>query len=234
MNISDTPIFVLAGGRATRLKHLSQNLPKYLMPVDKNRCFADIHLDWIRQQGFKNVFLSIGYLGDQIMDYCKDGSRWGLNIKYFEDGTTPLGTGGAVRLSLKEKFDYLAITYGDTILSLDSSNLLKSIQTDSHALGLMTVYPCDVPGHVCNATMIDGKVIYNKLHTMPNWQHIDYGFLILKRACIESFSEQTPLDLAMPLSEISEQGKLIGFEVKARFWEIGSVESLSEFQKKFQ
>lgn len=233
MNIADTPIFVLAGGRATRLKHLSQNLPKYLMPVDQNRCFADIHLDWIKQQGFKNVFMSIGYLGEQIKDYCKDGSHWGLNITYFEDGATPRGTGGAVRLSLKEKFDYLAITYGDTILSLDSSDLLQRMCAHHGAMGLMTVYPCDVPGHVCNATILGDNVTYNKLDTKPDWKHIDYGFLILKRDCIESFSQQIPLDLAMPLGEISEQGKLIGFEVKARFWEIGSPESLSEFQKKF-
>lgn len=231
---SEIPLLILAGGRATRLKHLSENTPKYLMPIDSRKCFADVHLEWVHSQGFKKVYLSIGYLGSQIKDYCQDGSRWGLQIKYLEDGDAPLGTGGAVALALSEKFEYLAVTYGDTVLELSFPELLQKIVSFPNANSLMTVYKCDIPGHQCNATFVDGQFIhYDKLNAQSGWKHIDYGFLILKRNCIEAFSKTRPLDLALPMHQDSVSKKVIGHEVNSRFWEIGSPESLFEFQKKF-
>src|SRR4051812_21605901 len=95
LDVSQVPLLILAGGKATRLKHLSQNTPKYLMPVG-DRCFADIHLEWAAQQGFKDILLSLGHLSEQIQAHCGNGEKYGLTIKYLLDGDTPLGTGGAL------------------------------------------------------------------------------------------------------------------------------------------
>lgn len=226
------PILVLAGGRATRLKELSKDLPKYLMPVDPEQTFADVHLNWLKSLGFNEVLLSIGHLGEQIRNHCEDGSRWGLKISYIEDGPSLVGTGGAVRNSLRINYDELAITYGDTLLNLQLSKLLNRFRTQK-AAGLMTIYKNEVPGHVCNIHWEAPYVTYDKAHPRPEWKYIDYGFMILKRTLIESFPSENPLDLAAPLSQASLQKQIIGFPVKERFWEIGSPEALAEFQAKF-
>jgi NDP-sugar pyrophosphorylase family protein len=235
MNVATIPLLILAGGRATRLKHLSENLPKYLMPIGENKVFADAHLEWAHKKGFKRIILSIGYLGSMVKDYCGDGSKWQLEINYVDDGAQPLGTGGAVKKSLAFAYTDLAITYGDTILSFDVVKCINQYRTTSTsgALGIMTYYQNEVEGHVCNVTPTEnGFIYYNKIQPGKDWLYIDYGFSVLSRSLIESFADKVPLDLAEPLMQTSQMGQLAGYECKERFWEIGSVESLAEFREK--
>lgn len=232
VQINEIPLLILAGGRATRLKHLSDRMPKYLMPIGENKCFADEHLKWVANSGFKKVFLSVGYLADQIVSYCQDGKQWGLQIEYIHDGSTPLGTGGAVRKSLAYSYDFLAVTYGDTLLNFSVSDFVRQgIKQNSKAL--MTIIENPVSGHICNADLKNGKISYNKLSPDPKWRFLDYGFLLLSRSFIKEFPGYIPLDLAVPLSDLSHKGELDGFICENRFWEIGSPEALQEFQKNF-
>lgn len=228
-----TPLLILAGGRATRLKNLSQDCPKYLMPVDETRVFADVHLEWAKSQGFRHIILSIGYLGEMVRKHCQDGSRWGLHIDYLEDGPVLKGTGGAIRGALKFQFSELAITYGDTLLNVEAKKLLKLLEAPN-SLGAMAIYKNEVPGHTCNIDLKpNGALIYDKMKPQAEWLYIDYGFMVLKRQLLESFPTQTPLDLAEPLSKASYAGQIQGLVVKDRFWEIGSPEALDEFRSRF-
>lgn len=229
---NDIPLLILAGGRATRLKGLSVNLPKYLMPIGDHKCFADEHLAWAHKMGFRKIFLSVGYLADQVIQHCKDGSQWGLHIEYIHDGDQPLGTGGAVKKSLSFPYQYMAVTYGDTLLNFEVEKFLQ-MGINNQSLAAMTLFENQVSGHICNADFQNGKVKYNKIHPDPSWKYIDYGFLLLQRDFVSSFGTETPLDLAVPLSLLSEKGQLDGFICHDRFWEIGSPEALQEFQKNF-
>src|SRR5215471_4661761 len=94
---SETPLLILAGGRATRLGDLSDDRPKFLVPIASGLLFADFQLRWARRQGFREVRLSVGYRGEQIEAYCGDGARFGLALSYAFDGPISLGTGGAVK-----------------------------------------------------------------------------------------------------------------------------------------
>ncbi len=233
MTAAETPLLILAGGKATRLKHLAQDTPKYLQPITADACFADLHLAWAFRQGFRRVILSVGHLGEKIEAHCGDGARHGLNISYLSDGETPVGTGGAVRAALRFPFDSLAITYGDTYLRFSVAEFLKRFDL-SGLDGAMTVYRNQVHGHRCNADLDGERLTYNKSAPDPTWAYIDYGFLALKRRAIEAFPAVTPLDLAVPLSSLSLANQLLGFSVEHRFWEIGSPEALAEFRRAFE
>lgn len=225
-------VLVLAGGKATRLRDLSKETPKYLMPVG-DKTFADFHMVWLRSQGFREIILSIGHLGEQIKTHCGHGEQWGLSISYLEDGPELLGTGGAVHKALQFEFESLAVTYGDTLLNFNVQDFLKKFER-SKLDAAMTVYRNQVPGHQCNISY-DGKtLLYDKVNPESNWTHIDYGFLALKRKLIEQFPKTRPLDLAEPLSAASKQSRVLGFEVKDRFWEIGSPEALHDFQMRYK
>ena len=230
--LKDIPLLILAGGKATRLKGLSADTPKYLMPLDGKTCFADFHLSWARDQGFKRIILSLGHLAEKIQSHIGDGSRYGLEVSYLLDGDTPRGTGGALTQSLTQDFQTLAITYGDTILNLDSKALVRLLNS-TQLPALMTVYENKVADHRPNCDFKNTLVTYDKSSPEANWRYIDYGFLILKRSVIESFPNKTPLDLAEPMSTLSRQNGVLGFEATERFWEIGTPESLAEFRKHF-
>ncbi len=228
--IGQIPILILAGGRATRLKGLASDTPKYLMSVSPAETFADVHLAWLKSIGFQKVLLSIGYLGEKIRNYCGDGKKWGLQIQYIEDGSTLVGTGGAVRKALKFQFNDLCVTYGDTLLNFSLTDFLENYAATS-ALGSMTIFKNELPGHICNIDLKKSWITYDKFNPQPDWEYIDYGFMILKRSLIEFFPQEIPMDLALPLSEAASRKKILGFPVKERFWEIGSPEALAEFQK---
>ncbi len=131
------------------------------MPVDDKKVFADVHLDWVKKQGFKKVFLSIGYRGDMIRKHCQDGTKWDLEIHYLDDGPALLGTGGALRKSLAHPFETLAVTYGDTLLQFDWPDLWKKF-VNFPGLGAMTIYKNAVAGHICNVDWAEPYAIYDK------------------------------------------------------------------------
>ena len=231
MSLADVPLLILAGGRATRLKHLSAETAKYLQPITAQKRFADFHLEWVARNGFKRVLLSIGYLGDQVRQYCGNGENFGLQIDYIDDGPTPLGTGGATVKTLSHPFESLAVTYGDTILDFDCAQFFASFQKSGLNAGMTLLK--DPVGHPCNAKLEGLFAIYDKFRANPNQTYVDYGFLLLSRRAILSFPKDKSFDLAEPLGKLSAEKQLFGFQVYEHFLEIGTPEALQKFREAF-
>ena len=86
---------LLAGGLGTRLRPLTYEIPKVLVPV-AGRPFVDWLLDALPRDVFDEVLLLTGYLGEQVEEYCGKGERYDLRIKYSRE-PEPMGTAGALR-----------------------------------------------------------------------------------------------------------------------------------------
>lgn len=229
LSLESVPLVILAGGRATRLGNLANHTPKYLMPIGENLCFADWHLAWVKRQGFKKVILAIGYLGEKIQAHCGQGVRYGLDISYVEDGRQPLGTGGALKLSLESIPDFAALTYGDTALCLNAHEIFSAFRVTAFDV-FMSYFRLTVPGHVANIAQGErGQIRYAKTQPGANWPFIDYGFMFFRAAFLTSLP-QGAFDLAQPLELASTQGRVGGVEVAERFWEIGSAAALEDFR----
>lgn len=231
--VEQTPLVILAGGLATRLRGLANSTPKYLQPIDEGTVFADLHLRWARKQGFQRVILCVGHLGELIQAHCGSGAQYGLQLDYVFDGVHPVGTGGAVQATLQFPFEMVAVTYGDTLLSVPAPEFLQKFH-ESGLGGAMTVYRNQVAGHVCNADLNGIFVSYNKMAPDAKWAYIDYGFLALKRQVIAAFKQHPPFDLAEPLARLAAEQQLYGLEVSERFWEIGTPEALAEFKATYR
>src|SRR3954451_4416174 len=111
---------ILAGGLGTRMRPLTDKLPKTLLPV-LGTPFAHHQLTWLAAHGITEVVYSIAVLGEMIEDYVGDGSRWDLNVRYVRDGDEPLGTGGALRRVLDAGLlaGRFLVQYGDSFLPFD-------------------------------------------------------------------------------------------------------------------
>ena len=83
------PVLILAGGLATRLRPLTERIPKALVPV-ANKPFVIHQLEFLKGQGIRKVILCTGYRADQIKVVVGDGSAYGLEVSYSEEGDTPL------------------------------------------------------------------------------------------------------------------------------------------------
>lgn len=121
----DVEVFILAGGKGTRLKSLNLNVPKPMAPI-QGKPFLEILVGELKKQGLTSITLLVGEQAQVIQDHFSSGEKFGVNIQYSHE-ETPLGTGGAIKLAIenstKEKF---LVLNGDTFFGTSYDLFLKS------------------------------------------------------------------------------------------------------------
>ena len=232
--MSEVQCLILAGGLATRMRPLTERIPKALIPV-AGRAFVDHQLDWLAGHGVTEVVLSIGYRGDEIRAHVGDRTAGGLRVRYVDEGSNLRGTAGALRLALDEGVleERFLVTYGDSFLPIDFGVVFRAF-ADGGAPALMTVFRNDGRWDQSNVIFEDGRVVlYDKQRRgrpAADFAYIDYGLSALERRVIaDEIPAGTKADLAELFFALSRRGDLAGFEVQERFYEIGSPEGLEDF-----
>jgi NDP-sugar pyrophosphorylase family protein len=224
------PVAILTGGLASRLRPLTQTIPKALIEV-AGKPFIDHQLEYLRMQGVTSVVLCIGYLGEMIQEIVGDGSRWNLQVRYSPDGPILLGTGGALKQALPMLGEQFFILYGDSYLPIDFAKV-QTAYMDSGQLGLMTVLRNQNLWDRSNVEFVNGQLIeYNKKLIRPQMHYIDYGLGVLKEDTLNNQPSETPFDISIVYNKLSLQKQLAGYEVFERFYEIGSLQGIVDTQK---
>lgn len=221
------PVAVLAGGLATRLRPVTETIPKSLVEV-AGRPFAEHQLDWLRSQGINRVVFCVAYRGEMIREALGNGARWELSIDYVFDGQPLLGTGGALKRALPALGDAFFVLYGDSLLTCDLAAIEQAFLASGRA-GLMTVVRNDDLWDRSNVQFEEGRLLrYDKAHRTPDMRHIDYGLGVLTARSLARFPPDRPFDLAPVYQQLLAAGDLSALEVADRFYEIGSPEGLEE------
>jgi NDP-sugar pyrophosphorylase family protein len=229
------PCVVLAGGLGTRMRPITESLPKSLIPV-LGRPFAELQLEWLAAQGVDRVVYSIGFKGSLIRETLGTGDRFQLHIDYVDEGDDLRGSGGALRLALDRGMLPLQffVLYGDSYLSVPFGGV-ETAWRESGLPAIMTVMRNAGRWDVSNAILRNGRVLYDKRPgperaAAMDW--IDYG---LSAMSSEVIAERIPpgrrVDLADVMHELSVQGSVAGYEVTDRFYEIGSPSGLRELEE---
>jgi NDP-sugar pyrophosphorylase family protein len=216
------------------MRPLTEKLPKTLLPVH-GKPFAHYQLSWMARQGITDVVYSLGDKGQLVRDFVGDGSRWGLRVRYVEDGPTLLGTGGALRRALDHSTleGWFLVHYGDSFLPIDLGAVAANFLNQRRP-ALMVVYRNQGRFDTGNVQYADGVVqLYQKnppgdLGAFP---FIDYGVSVLRRSVVaEYIPSGEKYDLAALTHALSRAGLLAGVEATERFYEIGSPAGLSDFE----
>jgi hypothetical protein len=223
-------VAILAGGLATRLRPITETIPKALVEV-AGKPFIVHQLGYLREQGISQVVLCVGYLGDMIRDVVGNGASLGLKVSYSEDGPNLLGTGGALAKAIDLLGDHFFVLYGDSFLPLNFS-VVQSAYEKSKLPALMTVLKNQNQWDKSNVLFVDGQLLeYNKRAPRPEMTYIDYGLGVLSASVLEQYSAGQGFDLADIYQDLSLQGRLAGLEVLERFYEIGSHVGLKETEE---
>ena len=222
------PIAILAGGLATRLRPITQHIPKSLVDV-VDRPFAEHQIELLREHGVTDVVFLLGHLGRMVEEALGDGSRFGVRIRYVFDGGAPLGTGGAVRQARPLLGPEFFVLYGDSYLECDYQGIARAFAASGKA-GLMTVCRNEDRWDTSNVLLAeDGRILrYDKRQPSPGMRHIDYGLGVFRAAAFDCYDPGTPIDLAVVYQDLLARGELAAFEVAGRFYEIGSPSGLEE------
>lgn len=226
---------ILAGGLGTRIRSITGDaIPKALIPV-AGRPFVDRQLEWLSRTGVTEVVFCIGHLGGQLRDFTGDGARWGLRIRYVDEGRTLRGTAGALRMAadqgaLEERF---LLTYGDSYLPVSFQEVWDAFLRSGKP-ALMAVFRNGGRWDRSNVqARADGTVRYEKgiPAGTPGFDFIDYGVSALeRRALLERVPAGEVVDLAGVLGALGREGLLAGHEVHQRFYEVGSPEGLADLE----
>jgi len=223
------PVALLAGGLATRLRPLTEKIPKVLVPI-AGRPFLAHQLDLLQRQGIRRVVLCLGHLGEMVREQFGDGSAHGIQLDYSFDGPVLLGTGGALQRALPLLGEAFFVLYGDSYLPIDFAPVAASFAHRGRQ-GLMTVYRNEGRYDTSNVVFADGEIkVYDKTHRRPEMRHIDYGLSIFRASAFADYPAGAKFDLADLMQGLVGHGQLAGFEVSRRFYEMGSHEGLAELE----
>jgi len=226
----DLPVAILAGGLATRLKPITEKVPKLLVEVAGEPFFSH-QLRLLKRAGLRRIVLCVGYLGERIVEEYGDGSKWGVEIEYSFDGPTLLGTGGALIRALPKLGEAFYVLYGDSYLPVDYLGI-GGFFLDSGKLGLMTVFENRGLFDSSNVWFEGGTIrVYDKKNRSAEMQHIDYGLGAFRRTAFDGFSRDKVVDLAEVQMALLSAGQLAGYEIAERFYEIGSHAGLAELDE---
>jgi NDP-sugar pyrophosphorylase family protein len=227
---TDLPVAILAGGLATRLKPITERVPKLLVEVAGEPFFSH-QIRLVRASGLTRIVLCLGYLGERIVEVYGDGSKWDVKIEYSFDGPTLLGTGGALIRALPMLGEAFYVLYGDSYLPIDYTAVGHAF-IESRKLGMMTVFENRGRYDASNVRFEGGAIrAYDKKNKQPGMRHIDYGLGVFRKAAFDGFPADQVIDLSEIQRSLLERNELTGFEVAVRFFEIGSHAGLIELDR---
>ncbi|MBK7863803.1 MAG: HAD-IIIA family hydrolase [Archangiaceae bacterium] len=225
---------VLAGGLATRMRPLTEKIPKVLLEVE-GQAFLHYQLALLAAQGVDDVVLSLGYRAEQVEQWLHEHPPPpGMKVRCVVE-REPLGTAGALRECFDQGVldDTFFLTWGDSFLPFDWRPVWAAFRGEA----LMTVLENAGRWDTSNVVFRDGALrLYDKTRSgapTEEFRHIDYGLMVLRRSVVEGIAPGRA-DLAELFRSLSREGRLQGFEVRKRFYEIGSPQGLEDLAAYFR
>jgi D-glycero-D-manno-heptose 1,7-bisphosphate phosphatase len=212
---------ILAGGRGTRLRPLTDTRPKPMVEVC-GKPFVEYQIEQLRDQGFDRVLFLLGYLPDVVQDYFGDGSRLGMRIDY---SVTHIDDDTGRRVKLAERFldPCFLLLYCDNYWPMQIEPMWRQFQ-ESGAPALITVYS-NKDGYTRNSVRVesDGVVsIYDKTCSHPGLNGVEISYAILKKEILDMLGGGNCLFETSVYQRLAEQRRLAGFVSDHRYYSVGS------------
>lgn len=219
---------ILAGGKGTRLKPITHEIPKPLVPL-QGKPILEYSLDLFKKFGIKDVLISIGFKGDKIKEYFGDGKRFGVNITYIEE-QEPLGTAGPLRLAKKFiKGSFIACN-ADELKDIDLMDMFM-FHKDNKAVGTIALTSVDDTSKYGVAKLAGNKILEfvekpAKENAPSNF--INSGLYILEPKIIDYIPEGFAMLEKDVFPKLATEGKLFGYPFSGYWKPIGTLEQYEE------
>ncbi|HEY2217715.1 MAG TPA: sugar phosphate nucleotidyltransferase [Gaiellaceae bacterium] len=222
---------VMAGGEGTRLRPLTSNQPKPMVPIVGKPCMEHI-LELLRDHGFQEIVVTVAFLPQSIRSYFGDGSSLGVEIEYSVE-ETPLGTAGSVRLASDRLEDTTLIISGDALCDIDLTQLVEFHRERNAAvtIGLKSVENPLEFGIV--VTDEDGRV--ERFLEKPGWGQvfsdtINTGIYVIEPEVLKHVPRNRPYDFSKELFPLLlEMGRPIYGHVCDGYWQ--DIGNLDQFRQ---
>jgi histidinol-phosphate phosphatase family protein len=221
-----TQAVILAGGLGTRLRPLTDTVPKPMIPFH-GKPFAEYLLEMLRKQGITDVLFLLGYLPQVVTDYFGDGAKHGLRITY---SISPVEdeTGTRLRKAIDQLDDQFLLLYCDNYWPINLPRMWDFfLRTGARAM--VTVY-ANEDGYTRSNLKVNEKgliEIYDKTRSSPGLQGVDIGFGFFPKSIIAELPDGNISFEKETYGRLVTDRKLVGYVSQHRYYSVGSHERLS-------
>ncbi len=221
---------ILAGGLGTRLRPLTNEVPKPMVRV-AGKPFLEYELRLLSNNRFSDFVLCVGYKADVIKQYFGDGGQLGVSIVYSDDGEKQLGPAGALKNASQFLEGEFLVTYGDAFLQMDYRRFQEEFRS-SGKLGMMAVLENHNKYGKSDIALKDGLITeYDKVNQTPKMAWINYGATILQKKSLDLIPSFSGIGEEQFYRELIERKELAVFLTFNRFYEIGTISGLRDFER---
>ncbi len=228
-------VVLMAGGLGTRLRPLTDHLPKPLIRVG-NKPILETILENFIQYGFKRFFISVNYKDDMLKSYFEDGSRWGVTVEYICE-ETKMGTAGSLSL-LPEKSNYPVIVMNGDLLTKINFQHLLDFHKDHGADATLCVreYDFQVPYGVVKT---DHQKVYAIDEKPVHKFFVNAGIYVLNADVLSGIEKNMALDMPQLFAKLmAEKKEVAAFPIREYWLDVGRLDDLErahgEFAQVFQ
>ena len=223
---------ILAGGKGRRLRPLTCNLPKPMLPL-LEKPVMEYNIELLKRHGIHEIAITVQYMGVAIKRYFGDGSKWGVKLHYFED-SPPLGTAGSIKQAEAFLDEPFVVISGD---ALTDFNLSKGIEFHKCKNRLVTMFVKEVEN-----PLSFGSVVMNRKHEIirymekPSWSEVisntvNTGIYIMDPKIFSYISSNQFVDFSQHVfPQLENKKALFGYEADGYWLDIGTLDQYRQAQ----
>ncbi|MBD3209396.1 NDP-sugar synthase [Candidatus Woesearchaeota archaeon] len=226
---------VLAGGLGTRLRPVTNTLPKALVPI-QGKPLTDHVLDLLQKAGVTEVYLAVGHLKEHIKNYYAGGAKPGLRIKYIEEDK-PLGTGGWMHLVHDQLKDDFIVMNGDNLFAVDFKEML-ALHQEQGALATIALTPVKDVSSFGIADLRDHRI--HSFIEKPSKEEApsnlaSSGYYVFNEKIFDYRMQEEKFMLEYDLfPALAAKNKVCGFPSTAQWFDTGTFERLEQVEKEWK
>lgn len=230
-------VVIMAGGKGTRISSIAPNIPKPMIKIG-NMPILEHEINNLKNQGYTDIIITVGYLGNTIIDYFKDGKSFGVNIEYYYE-KEPLGNAGAL-FKIKDKLsDDFFLINGDVIFDIDLNRMVKYHRCKNSFATLLT-HPNNHP-YDSGLIFVDSNNCIikwlNKEDNRPNYykNRVNAGIHILSKKVLDRNINNVTIDLDRDiLKPLATTGTMYAYDSPEYVHDMGTPERLISVENDYK
>ena len=223
--------FIMAGGKGTRLKPLTDNTPKPLLVVG-DKPILEHNIDHLKSAGVEKFHISLAYKGEQIEEYFGDGENKAIDIKYVNENE-PLGTAGALTLNKDYSNDYLLLMNSDLLTDFDIDKMFEFFMENNSDMVVATIpYEVEIPYGVVET---DDRRVIDLIEKPKYTYQSNAGIYLLKKEVIEYIPKNSPFNATDLIESLIKDKKVVmNYPLYCYWLDIGNPADYQKAQKDIQ
>ncbi len=242
MSDSKPPIIIVAGGLATRMRPITEEIPKCLVDIN-GKPLIQHQIEYFRAHGFTDIIFCVAHLADKVKDYFKDGTDFGVRVRYVQETKELMGTAGSVKLC--EGFiddENFMVYYGDNLTNMDFDQFIK-FHKDHHAMGTVCMRPHKDGYKSSSIITLDEKNVIKIFLEKPSLEdiekyqyvqkYINSGIYMFNKKIFDFIPQNQKYDFAKEVFPelLKINSAFYGYVTTEYFREIGRIEKYELFLK---